>query len=241
MAKRKIKGDGENKNQVMFGLNHGIIKGWKALQDHQVQASTKSHHGHWSTKGHECSVLGWWLPPPWAWGHGSAHSFHEKMSPKSRKRAHHYCQISSVIHALVWGERGALQGQGTGVGRSWEQTQQISALSLWRMECGPEAFSKVSPSALKCPSSSGSGSCQWDISREQRHQCPNFYSNRGAPGLPAHPQESHSELDLKSHSSGRGWRALLSVQGKMAQSWLCSLPGARHLREGWEQGDFWMV
>lgn len=98
----------------------------------------------------------------------------------------------------------------------WEKlrakTQDFSPVSAEDGVCGPEAFSKVSPSALKCPSSSGSGSCQQDISREQRHQCPSIYRNREAPGLPAHPQESHSKSDLKSHSLGRVWSFFVSAR-----------------------------
>lgn len=138
MAKRKIKSDGENKKQVKFGLNHGITKVWKAstiiksnLQPNPTMATEPPRA--------TCSQF---LDGDSATSLGSLFQCLTTLSMKKFSlvskypRAPHYCQISLVIHALVWRERGALQGQWFGAGRSWEQRHKISALSLWRMECG---------------------------------------------------------------------------------------------------------
>lgn len=187
------------------------------------------------------SVLGWWLchlsgqPLPMP-----DHSFHEKIFPSIQVSKSTSLLPNKPCHPCPGLER---EGSTTGtVVWGWEKlrakTQDFSPVSGEDGVWGPEAFSKASPSAPKCPSSSGSGSCQQDISREQRHRCPSIYRNRRAPSLPAHPQESHSKSDFKSHSLGRVWSFLLWVQGKTAHSWCCSLPRAR---QGLEQGDFWMV
>lgn len=63
MAKRKIKGDGEDKKQVKFGLNHGTIKagkGSKIIESKQIPPWPLSHQGP--------DALSSWmvtLPPPW--------------------------------------------------------------------------------------------------------------------------------------------------------------------------------
>lgn len=131
---------------------------------------------------------------------------------------------------MPWsGEKGELQGHWIGAGRCWEQTHPGFQPCLCRMECGGlEPFPGCPQGPWGVPAAQH-WICQWDISREQRHQCPNICRNRGAPGLPAHPQEPHSQSDLKSHSLGRVWRFLLGVQGKTAHSWLCSLPTAQLL------------
>lgn len=185
-------------------------------------------------------VLSSWmvtLPPLWAASSNAWPLFSMKKFSLVSKypRAPHYCQISLVIHALVWRERGALQGQWFGAGRSWEQRHKISALSLGRMECGGlRPFPRRPP----VPRSATAARDRDPASRTSRGNRGTDARNRRAPSLPAHPQESHSKSDFKSHSLGRVWSFLLWVQGKTAHSWCCSLPTAR---QGLEQGDFWMV
>lgn len=154
----------------------------------------------------------------------------KKFSLISKTTAPHYCQTSSAIHAPVWREREALQGQWIGAGRSWEQRHpgfQPCLYAGWSV--GAWGLSQGVPKGPEVPQQLRIGICRWDISRERRHRCPNICRNRGAPGLPAHPQEPHSQSDLKSHSWGRAWSFLLRVQGKTAHSWLCSLPRAQLL------------
>lgn len=121
----------------------------------------------------------------------------KKFSLISKTTAPQYCQTSFAIHALVWRERGAA---GT-VDWSWEKlrakTPRISALSLQDGVWGPGAFPKCPQGPWGVPAAQD-WICQWDTSREQRHQCPNICRNWRAPGLPAHPQEPHWQPDLKS-------------------------------------------
>lgn len=81
-----------------------------------------------------------------------------KFSLISKTTAPPYCQMSPVLHALVWRARGALQRQWIEAGSSREQSHEGFQPCLWRMECVGLTFPKVSPRALRCSSSSGLGS-----------------------------------------------------------------------------------
>lgn len=218
MAKRKINGDGENKNQVKSGLNNGIIKVGKGskiikskLQPHPIMATEPPRATCAQfVDGDSVTSLG-------SLFHCLTTLSMEKNSLISKTTAPHYCQTSSAIHAVVWRERGAA---GT-LDWSWEMlranTPRISALSLQDGVWGPGAFPRVSPRALRCPSSSALDLPVGHLKGTEAPM-PKHLQNRGAPGLPAHPQEPHSQSDLKSHSLGRVWRFLLGVQGKTAHS-----------------------
>lgn len=170
MAKRKIKGDGENKKQVKFGLSNAITKVGKASKI--IKSSLQPN----PTTATELprAPCAQFLDGDSATSLGSLFQCLTTPSMKtfsltSKTTAHRHSQISFVIHALVWRERGALRDSGLGLGEvESKDAQDFSPVSVEDGVCGPEAVSKVSPSALKCPSSSGSGSCQQDISRGNR-------------------------------------------------------------------------
>lgn len=206
MAKGKIKGDGENKKQVKFGLNCGIIivrKGSKIIKSNlQPNPTMATKPSAQSLDGDSAISL------------GSLFKCLTTLSMKkfsliSKKIAHHYCQMSFVIRALVWREGRALQGHWIGAGRSWEQRHTRFqpcpcggwSVWTWGLFQGVPKCSEVSQQ-LRIRI------CHLGHLEGTGHQCPNIYRSRGAPALPAHPQQCHSKSDLKSHSLGRVWSFL---------------------------------
>lgn len=200
MAKRKIKGDGENNKQEKFGLNHGITEVGKAskiirsnLQQNPTTATEPPKATCAQFLDGDCHLPGQSLPKP-------DHTFHEKNFPNIWDNSTSLLP-NKLCHPCPGLER-RRSTTGT-VNWGWEKlrakTHKISALSMWRMECvGLRPFPKC-PKCPEVPQQLRMGICQWDISGEQRHQCPNIYRNTGAPGLPAHLQESHSKSHLKCH------------------------------------------
>lgn len=102
MAKKKIKGDGENKEQMKFELNHELPRLEKAPE-------SSSPTFNQITPRATCAQL---LDGDSATFQGLTTLSMTKFSLISKTTAPHYCQISLVMHALLWRSRGALQGQG---------------------------------------------------------------------------------------------------------------------------------
>lgn len=156
MTKKKIKGDGENKKQVKFGVSHGIIEVGKAskiksnLQPNPTTA-TKAPRATCAQflDGDSATSMG---------------SLFQCLTTPSRKKIFPNIQDNStsllpnkLCHPCPGLERkGSTTGQWSGAGRAESKdTQDFSPVHVEGGVCGFEAFSKVSPSALKCPSSSG--------------------------------------------------------------------------------------
>lgn len=201
MAKRKISGDRQNKMQVKFGLNNGIIKVGKGskiiksnLQPHPLTATEPP-------RATCAQFLDGDSAPLWAASSLPDHSYHEKIFPNIQDNS------TSLLPNKLCHPCPGLERKGSTAGTvdwGWEKlrakTPRISALSLYRWSVGAWGLSQGVPKGPEVPQQLRIGICRWDISRERRHRCPNICRNRGAPGLPAHPQEPHSQSDLKSHS-----------------------------------------
>lgn len=141
----------------------------------------------------------------------------KKNSLISKRTTPHYCQTSSAIRALVWRERGAAGSVDWGWEKLRAKTPRISALSLQDGVWGPGAFPKVSPRALRCPSSSGVDLPVGHLKGTEAPM-PKHLQELRSPWPACSPSGAHSQSDLKSHSLGRVWSFLLRVQGKTAHS-----------------------